>query len=314
MTLSVGLIGARGYTGRELLRLLAGHPGVEIAFAVSRSAAGESLDSVAPDAGLQGRFEDLSPEDAAARGADVVFLLTPNGETPPWVSALEDAASETILIDVSADHRFEETWVYGLPEHHREALKGARRIANPGCYATALQLAAKPLLPFVTAPPHGFGVSGYSGAGSTPSPRNDAARLKDSLMPYKLTGHVHQREAERHLGTGVRFVPHVAGFFRGLSVTVSTDVSETVTTTSLRAAFDAAYGHEPLIGVQEEPPEIRDRVGHHGALVGGFQVCETGRSAAVVCVLDNLLKGAASQALQNLNLAAGLPEMQGLIT
>jgi N-acetyl-gamma-glutamyl-phosphate reductase len=318
---SIGLIGARGHVGRELLRLVAGHPALTLAYASSRELAGQPVD-VAGSGGSGGsagagglRFEDLGPEACARRGADgvdVVVLALPNGLAAPYIDALTAARPETILVDLSADHRFDPAWVYGLPEHFRDRVRDARRISNPGCYATAMQLALRPLLPFAGGEPRCFGVSGHSGAGTTPSPRNDPERLSDNLLPYSLTGHVHEREVGHHLGAGVRFLPHVAAFFRGLSITVSLELAPGARREEIERAYAAAYGAEPLVTVTEQPPEIRDVAGTPRAHVGGLTVSADGRHLAVVCVLDNLLKGAASQALQNVNLALGLDELTGI--
>jgi N-acetyl-gamma-glutamyl-phosphate reductase len=312
---SIGLIGARGHVGRELLRLVAGHPALALAYASSRELAGQPVDAMdsggpADAGGL--RFEDLDAEACARRGADAVVLALPNGLAAPYVAAIAAARPETILVDLSADHRFDPAWVYGLPEHFRDRLRGARRISNPGCYATAMQLALRPLLPFAAGEPRCFGVSGYSGAGTTPSPRNDPERLSDNLLPYNLTGHVHEREVSHHLGAGVRFLPHVAAFFRGLSITVSLELAPGARGDEIERSYAAAYGAEPLVAVTEQPPEIRDVAGTARARVGGLTVSADGRHLAVVSVLDNLLKGAASQALQNVNLALGLDELTGI--
>src|SRR4029079_11209466 len=131
----------------------------------------------------------------------------------------------TVIVDVSADHRFDDAWVYGLPEINRARIRGARRIANPGCYATAAALVVHPVKGLLDGPAQAFGVSGYSGAGTTPSPRNDVEALRDNLMPYSLVGHLHEREVRRHAGP-VCLMPHVAQFFRGISMTVALPLSQ----------------------------------------------------------------------------------------
>jgi N-acetyl-gamma-glutamyl-phosphate reductase len=321
-TYRIGLIGARGHVGRELLRLVAGHPALAFAFASSRELAGQPVDAEAGAGNAGGlRFEDLDAEACARRctggpGAvdvvDAVVLALPNGLAAPYVAAIAAVRPETVLVDLGADHRFDPAWAYGLPERFRARLRGARRISNPGCYATAMQLALHPLLPFLAGEPRCFGVSGYSGAGTTPSPRNDPERLSDNLVPYSLSGHVHEREVSHHLGAPVRFLPHVAQFFRGLSVSVSASLAPGVDIEALRQAYAGAYGAEPLVSVSEEPAEIRDVVGTTRARIGGLIVSADGRHVAVVSALDNLLKGAASQALQNVNLALGLDELTGI--
>lgn len=314
----LALIGARGYTGRELLERVMRHPFIELALASSGAQAGRPITDEVPDwpDGDQA-FVALEPEDVAGVDADLWALAVPNGASAPWVAAIEAAHPEAIIIDFGADYRFEPDWVYGLTEFNRAALQGAKRISNPGCYATGAQFGLLPLRDQLAAPPVVFGVSGYSGAGRTPSPRNDPERLKDNLIPYALTGHVHEREISAHLGRPVRFHPHVAAFFRGISLTLSVTLTEPVTAAGLLERFRARYADEPLVAVTETIPEVRDL--EHGELprcglaVGGFAVDERdGHRASFVVVIDNLLKGAASQALQNLNCALGLDERLGL--
>ncbi len=311
---TVGVVGARGYVGAELLTLLDAHPGFELALLGSRALAGQRLGDVATGIGAAADtvFEALEPADIARRAVDVLVLALPNGLAGPYVDAVDRVRPNTRIIDLSADYRFDETWAYGLPELHRDRLSDARRISNPGCYATAMQLAVAPLVDLADGAPVCFGVSGYSGAGTTPSPRNDPERLRDNLLPYTLTGHVHEREVSHHLNHPVAFMPHVAAFFRGLSVTTHVNLIDPHSTEDLLGRFETHYGGEPMVRVTADVPEVADIVGHPGACIGGVSVSEDETRCVVVSVLDNLLKGAASQALQNLNLACGFPEREGL--
>lgn len=237
----------------------------------------------------------------------------PNGQAADYVAAIEAAAPDTVIVDLSADYRFDEAWVYGLPEiYGRDQIAGSKRISNPGCYATAGQLCAAPVRERLSGPAHLFGVSGYSGAGTTSNRKNDVEALKDNLMPYGLLGHTHEQEMSRHLGADVRFSPHVAAFFRGITLTAQLEFAEAVSAEALKAAYEDAYAGEPLIEVQDAIPEIRDGAFNPGAVVGGFALSDDGRRAVVVCALDNLLKGAATQAIQNLAIALGRPEFDGL--
>lgn len=306
MAYRVGVVGARGHTGSELLRLLGGHPDVEVAFASSRANAGGPVGH-----GTDLTFEDIAPNDLAGRGADVLFLALPDGASREYVAAVDD---ETVIIDISSDHRFDDGWAYGLPELFRDKIAGSRRVANPGCYATVMQLAIAPLVDHLGGVPAAFGVSGYSGAGTTPSPRNDPERLADNLMPYKLVGHNHEREATRHLQVPVRFFPHVHQAFRGLLVTTHIPIDTELSLDEVRALFNASYATEPLIEVTDEAPELRDGTGLLGVILGGFEVSTDGSSVVVVGTEDNLLKGAAVQAIQNMNLALGLPELTGILS
>lgn len=309
----VGLVGARGHTGRELIRLIAGHPELMLAYAVSREFAGRRVATVAPEDNDECIFEALTPEEVARRRADIVILAAPDGAAAPFVEALEKDAPHRIIIDLSADYRFNGDWTYGLPERNRARIAGAKRIANPGCYATAMQLALAPLVSRFDDAPAVFGVSGYSGAGTTPGPRNDVERLKDNLMPYALTGHKHEKEASRHLGAPVRFMPHVHPAFRGLLVTAQVPLKEQLDVTQLKELYTAEYEGEALISISDAPPELKDGANQHGVLIGGFSLSEDGRHAAVAAAEDNLLKGAATQAIQNANLALGLPELAGIL-
>jgi N-acetyl-gamma-glutamyl-phosphate reductase len=302
---SVGIVGARGHAGGELLRILSTHPGVEVVFAGSRELDGQPVGTIE---GLF--FRSIDPDYLTDNPADVVFLALPDGAAAPYVEAL---GPDTVIVDISADYRFDPEWAYGLPELFRERLMGARRIANPGCYATVMQIALAPLLPMMDGTPAVFGVSGYSGAGTTPGPRNDPDRLADNLMPYRLVGHNHEREATRHLGHPVRFMPHVHQAFRGLLVTAHVPVAETMTAAEVRKLIEHAYQDEPLIDITDGIPELRDGTDRIGVLLGGFDAGEDGRSVVLVGAEDNLLKGAAVQAVQNMNLALGLSEFEGIL-
>jgi len=310
----LALIGGRGHAGSELLGLLAGHPDIELALASSGSRAGEPIVRAVPewpDAGQA--YEALEPSGVAAVDADVWVLALPNGESGRWVEALERAHPDALVLDLGADWRFDHDWVYGLTELNRAALGSARRIANPGCYATGAVLGLWPMRRSLAAPPVVFGVSGYSGAGKTPSPRNDPQRLADNLVPYALSGHVHEKEISAHLRRPVRFHPHVAPFFRGISLTISVLMTEALSARDLLSMYGRHYEGEPLIRLSEEIPEIREVAGTPNLAVGGFSVDERdAMRASFVVVLDNLLKGAASQALQNINLALGLDELAGV--
>lgn len=305
MTKTVGIVGARGYTGTELLKILHRHPEVEVAWAGSREKAGQPVDDYP---GLV--FTDTTPEFVAGNPVDVMFLALPDGASAVYVDMIPE---ETVVIDISADHRWDSEWVYGLPELFRDRIAGSRRIANPGCYATVMQLALAPLLDDTDGTPVVFGVSGYSGAGTTPGPRNDPERLADNLMPYKLSGHNHEREAIAHLGRPVRFMPHVHPAFRGLLVTANVPVSSPMTGDDVRERMEKAYADEPLVEITDDMPELAEGANLLGVLLGGFTVTEDGRSVVVVGAEDNLLKGAAVQAVQNMNLALGIDEFTGIL-
>ena len=286
----VALVGSRGYVGQEMEKLLRQHP--ELALALSVSAR-----------------DGLEPRQVADAEVDAWLLALPNGASGPYLDAI---GARGVVVDLSADHRFDDAWTYGQPERRRDRIASARRLANPGCYATAMQLGLAPLVALVDGPPSVFGVSGYSGTDTTPSPKNDPEVLRDNLLPYALTEHVHEREVSRQLGCRLFFMPHVAPFFRGITCTISVSFATPQTHASLWARYEDAYGAEPLVVTSPEPPLVRDIAGKHHVAIGGLTVSKDGRHAVVVATIDNLLGGAATQALRNLNLALGLPERTGL--
>ena len=311
---TINLIGGRGYTGSELLGLIAGHPDMDLGVASSRSNAGESINSTCPDWPDDGRaFTQLGPENVAGFPADAWVLALPNGVAGNWVEAIRADFPDTLILDLSADYRFDAAWTYGLPERFRNKLHGARQIANPGCYATGSQLGLLPLAGRLASAPVIFGVSGFSGAGKTPSPRNDPEVLRDNLIPYALSGHMHEQEISHQLGLDVRFMPHVAAFFRGISLTISFELREATTVGELLEVFKTAYAEEPMLRVSQEISQVSEIQGTPLVHIGGFDIDQREPTrGSMVVVLDNLLKGAASQAMQNLNLALGLDENSGI--
>jgi N-acetyl-gamma-glutamyl-phosphate reductase len=314
--ISVVVIGARGYAGVELLPLLYQHPEFEIVAVGSSSVPGQHVyEQVDGMDGCDLIFSEIRPVTLDQYKADACVLALPNGFAAGFVSALDEHQPATVVVDLSADHRFDPDWTYGQPERFFEQITGATRIANPGCYATGVQLALAPVLDELIGLPAAFGVSGYSGAGKAPSRKNDPDVLKDNLLPYTLTDHIHEKEIAHHLGRDVRFLPHVAPFFRGISLTISAELKKAQTPEQLVKSYQQFYAGSPLVTVQSEIPEVAEIRGRHGLILGGFSVSEVRpRRIAFVCVLDNLLKGAASQAVQNLNLAFGLDSMTGLTT
>lgn len=186
-------------------------------------------------------------------------------------------------------------------EFNRKNLAGATRISNPGCYATGAHMSLRPLLPLLDkhAAPTVFGVSGYSGAGTKPSPKNDLNVLRDNLLPYSLTGHIHEREVSYQLGTPINFIPHVAPFFQGIQLTVNVPLSKTVTSKDIHSIFEEFYQGEKLVKVLESgEPYVRDNAGKHYVRIGGFAVHADGKRVVIATTIDNLLKGAATQAVQ----------------
>ncbi|KAJ2159922.1 hypothetical protein GGF46_002649 [Coemansia sp. RSA 552] len=353
--LRVGLIGARGFTGRELIKLINAHPRFELAYVSSRELAGKPV----PDyTKAELNHVNLSAEQvgevarAGTEDVDVWIMALPNNVAAPFVRAIDAAVAplakddQPVVVDLSADYRFDTTdeWMYGLPELHREDIlrRATGRIANPGCYATGSQLGLAPLLPYMdyTRLPSVFGVSGYSGAGTKPSPNNNPEFLRDNLIPYAPVNHIHEREIGHSLTRVVRskdyqfdeqnpvkvqFSPHVAPFFQGIALTVHVPLRMSMSVQDMVSVYREFYKGERLVHVTEDAPLVRDNSGKHYAVVGGFavppessgakgSVALASRRAVLNVTLDNLLKGAATQAIQNMNIAVGIDEYTGIPT
>ena len=303
--ISVGLVGARGYVGREVVRLIEADGAFALTLATSRALAGRTLAEAFEGTRGDLTVTDDGPEAVAARGCDAYVLGLPNGLAAPYAAAIEAASPGSVIVDLSADHRGAPGWTYGLPELNRDAIRSARRIANPGCYATAAILSLWPVADLLTGAPSCFGVSGWSGAGTTPSDKNDPDRLKDNVLPYGFGGHGHQGEIGAAIGRDVVFAPHVASFFRGLIVTSTAPITREQSLDELRERYRAAYAGSAVVRVQEAPPEPAGVANTGAAVVGGMALDEATGTLTVACALDNLLKGAASQAMENLSLAFG---------
>lgn len=348
----VGLLGARGYVGREVLRLIGQHPELELVCASSRALVGQKVVELAnapplnPHTNLPAapigssstrlnisdelEFCDLGldqiPHSPFADSVDVWILALPNGHCEKYATVLDALKrKDKIIIDLSADQRFNANWVYGLPEAPggRTRLQSATHIANPGCYATGTQLGLLPLLggkPEISEslidtsiPPHVFGVSGYSGAGTGLSNANNPKMLADNIMAYKSVNHIHEHEVSHQLGTPVRFMPHVAPFFQGIHLTLSAQLKDaTLTDKRIEELYQEFYAQEALVNVTPAIPFVKDNAHAHHATVGGFQIDPATGRLVVVVTIDNLLKGAATQAVQNINLAIGIDEYAGI--
>lgn len=306
----VALIGARGHTGAQLIRLIDAHPTISLAYASSRQHAGTALSEHVSGLRSSLSFCELTPDQVESLDVDALILALPNDLAKPWIQAFRRGGHAGPVIDLSADHRFDDSWHYGLPELTRQRATEKNDIANPGCYATAMQLALHPFVDLIKHAPVCFGVSGYSGAGTTPSDKNNTEKLRDNIMPYAPFDHVHEREVSRQLATPVRFLPHVAEFFRGILMTITWRADRAVTERELNDRLNECYQHEALVQVSATPPWVADNVGRHHASVGGIACRDD--AITVYATLDNLLKGAATQALQNLNLALGLNEYEGI--
>ncbi|TCD65375.1 hypothetical protein EIP91_002739 [Steccherinum ochraceum] len=338
----LALIGARGFTGQTLTSLLSKHPHLELTHVSSRQLAGYSLEGY-DRADI--KYSDLSVEDVERMEkdgeVDAWVMALPNGVCKPFVDAVDRGAlarksgEASVVVDLSADYRFEPEWTYGLPElYDRGAISRAKRISNPGCYATSSQLLIAPLLKYIHRDhwPSVFGMSGYSGAGTVAGPPAPDGRpttaakvtpesLAGGIRPYALTNHIHEREAGHHLSKlladpaypmKVAFIPNVAPWFSGIISVLSMPLHGRVTAKEVQELYEERYKGEKLITIKKDVPGLPDVEGRHGWTVGGFQVHSDGDRAVVVGGLDNLLKGAATQCLQNLNLALGYDEYAGI--
>ena len=342
---TVAVAGASGYAGGELLRLLATHPGLRVVNATAGGKAGQRLVAVHPhltgaldDNGSPAGYDDLVLGDTtpAALAADLVFLALPHGQSAAIARELPD---EAVVIDLGADHRLAVsadwhdyyggdhagTWPYGLPElpGARTEIAEATRIANPGCYPTSVALALAPLLAAGLATPEDIVVvaaSGTSGAGRKPSDTLLATEVMSSMSAYKAGGvHQHTPEMAQTLGRAagadvtLLFTPTLAPMPRGILATCTAIADSGVTAADVHEALHAAYVGEPFVQVLPEGhwPRTSSVSGSNSVHLASSHDKRTGR-ITVVAALDNLIKGAAGQAIQNANLALGLTETLGL--
>lgn len=336
--IKIGIVGGTGYTGVELLRLLAVHPEAHVEIITSRSEQGVRVTDMYPS--LRGHYDGLEfsvPDPATLGECDVVFFATPHGVA--HALAAELLATGTRIIDLSADFRLTdpELWaqwydqphgapelldeaVYGLPEVNREAIRGARLIAVPGCYPTSVQLGLLPLLEAGLAQTHNLIAdckSGVSGAGRGAKVPSLFCEATESLKAYGVAGHRHLPEIVQELQRttadpiGLTFVPHLIPMVRGIHSTMYAHVADH--SVDLQKLFSKRYADEPFVDVMPagSHPETRS--------VRGANVCrlavhrpQGGDLVVVLAVIDNLVKGASGQAIQNMNIAFGLDERLGL--
>lgn len=314
----VGLIGARGYVGQKLIGLIDKHPYFDLSIVSSRELKAQKLQNYKKDDIV---YSNLQKEDILEleknNEVDIWVMALPNGVCKPFVDTIESVeGSKSKIIDLSADFRFDTTgeWVYGLPELvDRKIIAEARKISNPGCYATAAQIAIAPLKDHIVGVPTVFGVSGYSGAGTKSSKKNNVEFLSNNLIPYSLTDHIHEKEVSCQLGSNIAFIPHVAQWFQGISATISIPLKpKSLSSRDIRNIYQDRYQGEQLITVSGEAPFVKDISGKHGVVVGGFAVNFLEDRVVIIATIDNLLKGAATQCLQNMNLVQGYSEYEGI--
>lgn len=311
----IGIIGGGGYTAGELLRLLIHHPEVEITVVESGSQAGKAIAEVHDDLIGETDLGFTASTTTKLGELDAVFLCMGHGVSRGWVEARRPPKS-TLVVDLSTDHRLDESWVYGLPEINREAIKTARRIANPGCFATAIQLALLPLCAAGIAETelHVNGITGSTGAGQSPSSTTHFSWRTANVSVYKAFSHQHLAEvgrSARKLGRvatdGINFLPLRGPFARGIFTTTYLDSDKTEA--ELRQLFNDFYADAAFTHVSDRPIHLKQVVNTNKGLV---HVEKHGKKALITTAIDNLLKGASGQAVQNMNLALGLPEQMGL--
>ena len=311
----VGIVGAAGYTAGELMRILKGHPDAEITFAQSGSNAGNPVWQVHQD--LVGETDMLFCEDADLDNADVIFLCSGHGKSKTYVHSLPETYTGKI-IDLSNDFRLAsdaEDFVYGLPEAFRADIVKASHIANPGCFATAMQLA---LLPLADADRlteiHVTGITGSTGAGQKPSETTHFSWRADNLSVYKPFTHQHLGEVGETLhrlapsfGGELDFIPIRGCFSRGILISayMKTEMPENE---AVRLYGDY-YADAPFVNVIDMNPDLKMVTNTNKCVVN---VKKYGDKLHIISVIDNLVKGASGQALQNMNLMFGLPETAGL--
>ncbi len=327
----VGIAGASGYVGCELLRWCAGHPELKVVAATAEVSAGRALAAHAPS--LAAAYPDLELAGTTAgafEACDVVFLALPHGRSAALAAEL--AVPERLVVDLGADLRLKDPaqWrraygtehpapellgraVYGLVERHRDALGGARLVAAPGCYPTAVVLALGALLDagLCTGPVVVDAMSGASGAGASPSAQLHLPALADDVTAYGLEGHRHVLEMECQLGITVDFTPHLVPLDRGLLATCHATAAPGASTTGVLSALHDAYDAEPFVVVLDDAPRPKSVRGTNVAHVTARVNPRTGILTAL-CAIDNLGKGAAGQAIQCANVALGLDETTGL--
>lgn len=329
----VGIIGASGYTGAELLRLLAAHPELEVAFATGETQAGGRVADLYP--GLAAAWPDLAfvpYEPALADDVDLVFCGLPHGASQALVPELLDRG--VTVVDLAADFRLRDPelyprwygeahahpellhrFAYGLPELFRDDLRGAEAIAVPGCYPTAASLALAPLVEAGLVERDGIIVdaaSGVSGAGRAPKPNTTFCAVDEDFTAYGLLDHRHTPEIEQNLGGAtVLFTPHLAPMNRGILATCYARPTGALTTDDALAALHTRYDPEPFVVVTHGSPSTKATLGANTAHVTARVDPRTGWAVAI-CAIDNLVKGASGQAVQCANLARGLDETAGL--
>jgi len=311
----IGIIGAAGYTAGELIRILINHPNAELTSVQSESQAGKLVSFIHHD--LIGDTDLTFTGDIDANAADVFFLCKGHGESKKIIDANPELLSKKI-VDLSQDYRLagDHDFIYGLPEFNIEQTKGASHVANPGCFATCLQLGILPAIEagIITGEIHSSGITGSTGAGQSFSRTSHFSWRNSNASAYKALTHQHLKETgetavnlNSSFDHGINFIPYRGAFTRGIIVTsyFETDLSED----ELKGIYQAKYESAAFTHVIEENPDLKMVVNTNKCVV---KVAKEGSKALIVSAIDNLLKGASGQAVQNMNIMLGLDEKTGL--
>ena len=305
----IGIIGASGYTGIELIKYLEPHSDIQLVCLNSETSSGIPVRELWPECKSNFTFTNYSFEQINDLLPDLVFLAMHDG-----FSRLALQKLKCKIIDLSRDLRFSREAIYGLPELNRQQIKSAHLIANPGCYATACILSSLPLIRYEFAERIIFDCkSGYSGAGRKPSYNNDPRNYIENLIPYKISSHPHRAEIQKHLGFhAVSFTPHVLPLFRGIMCTSHIILKNIMHPEELFAIYKEFYQKEPFVKISNRLPELHCTQNTNLCCIGGFEIDDTNQ-LVIITTLDNLCKGASTQAIQNMNLMLGFKETEGLI-
>jgi len=304
----IALLGGRGFVGQEIIKIIDKHNFFDLSVIYSSSKAGKKINSYHKNPEL--RYSDLN-ENLQLDDIDIVICALPNGEASKFVDKIEKIDNSIVIIDISSDYRFDNNWFYSIPEINNIS-SGIKRISNPGCYATASQLSIAPIKDIINSKVSCIGISGYSGAGTSPSDKNNLKIINESILPYSLSNHTHEKEIKKYCYSKVSFSPHVADFFRGILITSHFSLSEKINVNEIIKIYDDFYKNNKLIRIQKEPPIIKDVINTNYAIIGGHSISDDGKDLVTCCVIDNLLKGAASQCIQNLNVTFGFEESLSL--
>ncbi|MBW2980037.1 N-acetyl-gamma-glutamyl-phosphate reductase [Candidatus Woesearchaeota archaeon] len=324
---NVGIIGASGYTGYELVKILSKHKKVKLVVLNSVSYAGKKVCSLYPQFNNKKlKFTNYSINEINSMDLDLLFFCLPHKESMKYIKNID---SKIKKIDLSGDYRFSKAKeyekvygvkhidkeglkkaVYGLPEINKKSIKKANLIANPGCYVTASLLASLPIQKYAK-----YIVfdckSGWSGAGKKSAFAKNPKIIEDNLVAYKLTKHRHKYEIMQFVGKKISFTPHVMDAYQGMMCTAHIILKKKINKQKIIKLYSQYYKNQPFVKIKKDIPQVKDTQKTNQCHIGGFEIDENNQ-LVVVSTIDNLLKGASGQAVQNMNLMLGFKESEGL--